>query len=137
LERIHRAPVHEAKITSVTWNLKACYPFKYTVKRKGKEFLCSRLSGTSSTLPVDYIVAVAPISDHLWDKLRWILQVCIQNNDYLASCLIQSTGNRSLVPEVAGESDRLNKGVFLRVRLEQRPRSVFATIVYKHNLNGA
>jgi len=96
-------------------DLEACHLLKDTVEGEGEELLGERFAVALAALPVHHIVAVAPVLEHVWDKLRGILKVRIENDNDLALGLIKATGDSSLVPEVARQAHGLDEAILARV----------------------
>ena len=68
------------------------------------------------------------------DQLGRVLEVGVEHHDRVAAGVVESGGQRRLVPEVARQEDDPHAGIVVGEPLERRRRAVARAVVDEHEL---
>ena len=86
----HDTGIHQPEITGIPWNGDISDLFQKPVKERGTLQIEEALSLSRGALCDDYFEALFPLSHHLFDELRRVLKVRIDDHDRRTPGVFQS-----------------------------------------------
>ena len=112
-QRVHNAPIEQAKVARVAWDLDGRDTRDQPIERRGGQQLETGLARAPGTLGVDHLDAGLPTRNQLRDNLGRILQIGVHDDDGVATSVVKSCGDGNLMAEITREIDHTHAGIAL------------------------
>src|SRR5213080_3664519 len=80
------------------------------------------------------LVPLLPARYQRGNELRWILEICVENDRRVSLSDIETRGDRGLVPEVPREPDDLAAGITVTEREQEFEGAIGAAVVDEDDL---
>ena len=129
VEGVESFSVDEAEITGVDGHFHFGYLAHKTIKDVGECFFEGRFAFALGADGVDDMVALLPFGDEVGDDFGGILEVGVDNDGSIAGAVVHTSGNGTLVAEVARELDIFEGGVVLCGEFDPFEAVVGTTII--------
>ena len=133
LEGLNNTARNQAEITSTLREWHFTEALKNRIKAFGKSTVGLAIGGAINALAIDHVKALPPFCNEGRDHLWRVLQISINHDHCRAAHMVQASGERYFLAEVAAERNAPNPPIVCRDLANNRQRSIRTAIIHKQN----
>src|SRR6185369_8292091 len=133
-QRLDGPTAHKPVVSGVLRDVNPTHSLDDLVEQRGSGLLDPAFALSTRAYRVGDVVPLGPYLEQLRDKLRRILQVCVDDHDDVALTVVEASGESNLLSEVAGQVNDRNASIDCAQLVHDSQRTVPAAIVYEDDL---